>query len=333
MLMHPLFSLVAPPIWGTLADTLQARLPLLRLAGLGCAVAILFWLPTWSLWGHLLCMCGLAFFRAPLVPLADATTYSVMGGRRVDYSSVRVWGSIGFAACVLFIGVVHGSEHLVFLLTFASGVHLLSSVVTLPMQRPPFIRLGGVLKGAMAHIQQWPMVCLLLANALYYSGHSAHDIYFSLYVKQLGYGDAFLGLAWSIAVTAEICLMLLAPRFIHRIKSASMLCLCSLVASLRWEMTSLLSAKSALLLIQPLHAVSFGLWYLSLVKYVQSRAPENLRTTMQSVAAASVSLGMVIGYSVGGSMMHYFGGAALYQAASMVALASLGFYLLTRLKH
>lgn len=330
MVLVPVTSLVVPPLWGGLADALRARLPLLRLASFACAAAALLLLPDWGLRGGLLGVGLLSFFRAPLTSLADAATYSVMGSAKADFSRVRVWGSVGFVICVLCLGQLGASLHPVLLLGCTAGLYLLSGISLLPL-RSPADRRGarerGVVRQSLAVLSRRPVLLFLLGNICYYLGHSTYDAYFGLHVERLGFDDAFIGWAWTIGVGAEIAVMLAAPLFLHRVRGGVLLGLCAAAASTRWGLLSVLTSRWALWALQLLHGVTFGLWYLSMVKFIQTRAPEHLRTSLQSISLSCMGLGMVAGYLVGGRLLDASGGAALYRLAACSAGVAMLLYL------
>jgi MFS transporter, PPP family, 3-phenylpropionic acid transporter len=274
-------------------------------------------------WAHVAAVGLYSFFRAPTIALGDATTYAALGGRRIDFSTVRVWGSIGFALFARAPGVLQGSPgQAPTVVAIASLAMILAAASALRLPSPPPQRERRVLSQAGAVLLRPAYLLAMLATAVYYAGHSAFDAYFSLHLSRLGYSDRFVGAAWSIGVAAEIALMLLAPRFIHRIGSGALLLGCAGAAVARWTLLATVSAATPLLLAQTLHAVTFGLWYLSLVKFAQERAPASL----QSFASAFMGLGMVVGYLAGGHLLDRAGGFALYRAAAIAAAAALVLY-------
>jgi len=134
-----------------------------------------------------------------------------------------------------------------------------------------------------------------MGSALYYMGHSTYDVYFGLYVRSLGHSDRFVGAAWSVGVGVEISVILLAPHLLGRIQSGKLLVCSAAIAAVRWLSNSVLTSW-VLIPVQGLHGVTFGLWFRSLFQYIQDRAPEHLRTSLQTLAVSSIGLGMVAGY-------------------------------------
>jgi hypothetical protein len=164
------------------------------------------------------------------------------------------------------------------------------------------------------------VVLCLLGTALHYLGHSVFDAFFGIHARRLGHGDDLVGSAWGIGVAAEVAVMLAAPKLLRIARPVSWLVLCGVAAALRWIGLSAVVGGAGLMALQTLHGLSFGLWYLALVAFVQARAPEHLRTSVQAATFAFIGLGQVVGYVAGGELLEAFGGTALYLAAAVAAL-------------
>ena len=301
---------------------------LLGLASAACGLSVLLMLPDWGFWGNVMAMGVLCVFRAPLTTLADAVACSALGGESAGFGRVRVWGSVGFAFFVWLLGLARGSARPELLLWATCAIYLASAAATLPMRGGPVVRQRGLLGQAWAVMLQPGMALYLLANAVYYFGHATYDAFFSLHARALGFGDPFIGLAWSTGVAVEIGVMLVAPYLLGRWRAVHLLAFCSVAAVTRWLLLSAITDPAPLLVAQSLHGLTFGLWYLSMVRFIQARVPELLRATLQSVAMAFLGLGMTAGYLVGGEILQHQGGSALYGHAAVAAALSLVLYLL-----
>ena len=324
MVLLPVATLAVPPLWGLLADIHRARTPLLRLAMAGAgASALLLGLPL-SLWTTAGAMVVHAIFRAPLASLADAIAHARLGSQRERFARVRVWGSVGFAVCVAAVGLLGASGRPPLLVGITCAVYILGALATVGLDGHAGPRQRVRVSEALGHLRSPPVICLLVATAFYYGGHAAYDAFFSLHLRRIGFDDAIVGLAWSIGVMVEVGVMLSAPRLMGR--SAGLLPLCAVVAALRWVLLSKVEGTAPILLLQSLHGITFGLWYLSLVKEVQDRAPGPLRAAHQAITLSAMGLGMVGGYLGGGALFGQGGGPRLFAWAAGAALLSLGFY-------
>jgi PPP family 3-phenylpropionic acid transporter len=328
MVLIPVSNLLVPPLWGGVADALRVRLPLLRAASAGSGLLSLLLLPAWGLTGTLAAMGAFSFFRAPITTLADAASVDALGGRNVDFGRIRIWGSLGFALFVSALGWLGASQRPTMLIAATCTIHLLSCASTLPLRSRQLRSAPHVLAQAGRILRSGPVLAFLGGNVFYYVGHSTYDAYFSLHARRLGFGDGFVGTAWSVGVGAEILVMLAAPRLLPRVRAGRWLAACSVVAVGRWMGLAHVTSWAALLGLQTTHGITFGLWYLSMVRFIQSRAPAHLRTSLQSAALSGVGLGMVGGYLAGGMLFDSNQGTTLYHAAAAAAAIALCCYLL-----
>lgn len=319
MLIGPLCNLLAPPLWGWLADVFSARLLLLRLTGLGCAAGTLAFLGGTSFAWCLGAMALYSAFRAPILPLADTAAHTALGPAVHRFADIRVWGSLGFALFAFGIGQLHGTSNPKLMLGLTAGAYLMSTASTARLVAPPLQRNAGVGKQAMQFVLQSRLLLLFAGSALYYVAHGAFDVYFGLHMRALGHSDGFVGLAWMVAVGAEVALMRVAPRLLQHRSGEAFLVLAASASVLRWLLLSQIEGELAILGSQLLHAFTFGLWYLALVRYIQVRAPEAVRTTVQSVSQAAQGFGMMVGYLGGGQIFEAFGGGPLFVTAAVAS--------------
>ena len=101
-----LVRIVAPHVWGWLADHGGHRL---RVARIGTAIGTAVYCGLFAaqsfeaLFAIVLLM---SFFLSAALPQVELTTLSHLGARSTEYGRIRVWGSLGFIAAVLIVGYV-----------------------------------------------------------------------------------------------------------------------------------------------------------------------------------------------------------------------------------
>ena len=213
------------------------------------------------------------------------------------------------------------------------AVFFLAALSILSLRAPAMGREPRVFAQTLGILRRPRVFLFLAASAVYYSAHAAYDSCFSLHLRRLGETDAFVGVAWAVGVAAEIVFMLAAPRFMGKRDSGALLTLCAAVAATRWALLSWGTSQAALLASQTLHAITFGLWYLSLVKFAQEQAPDHLRTSLQSFAYAFMGVGMVTGFLAGGQALEHLDGFALFRYGAATAGGALTLYALSYLFH
>ena len=105
MSMPQLTRIVAPHLWGWLADRGGSRLRVAQLAGVAGTLA---WLGVFASarFEWLFCvLLAMMFFWSAALPIVEATTLTHLGDETARYGRIRVWGSIGFIVAVSGVGV------------------------------------------------------------------------------------------------------------------------------------------------------------------------------------------------------------------------------------
>lgn len=322
MMVVPIANVLVPPLWGLAADTLRARLPLLRLAAAGSAATILLMLPNLGFVASIAAIAAFSLFRSPLTSLADAASVDALGGRSRQFSRIRVFGSLGFGMFVATLGWLEASSHPVMLIISTAAVYSLATLATLPLRTPALLAQRGVATDVGRILHRPAVLAFLGTSAVYYAGHATYDVYFGLHMEALGLGDGYVGAGWAIGICAEVLVLVLAPRVLRLARTEALLTFCGVAAMGRWIGMAHVTSAAGVLALQALHGITFGLWYLSFVAFIQARADERTRTTLQSIALSCTGLGAAVASVVGGSVLERHGGTTLFHAAAVCALLS-----------
>lgn len=326
LVIGPLLNLVAPGAWAWVADTFGMRERLMAIAPAGCALGVLLLIPDGGWQGAAIAMFVISACRSPIVPMADAASHALLGHDGAGFARIRVWGSVGFVASAAVFGWADGSGDVVLLFGVAAAAYLVGAVVAGRGGATWQPRQTGVALRALAEARATGLTALFAGGVFYYFGHGSYDAFIGLHLRAMGFGDRVVGYAWAAGVLTEIVLMLAIRPVIERVDGAKLLVVAGLTASVRWALLSWVTHVVAVVAVQMLHAVTFGLWYLAMVGYVQARASESLRTSVQALAHTSLACGMVVGYTVGGEVFERYGGALLFRFGSVSALVATALY-------
>jgi PPP family 3-phenylpropionic acid transporter len=321
----PAMGILGPPVFGAIADALGMRGSLLRVACAGgalamAAIAIAAFVGKPLAFGGLLVACtAFAFFRSPMVPLADVLALELERDRGYSYGRMRLFGSSGFLVAVAIAGRFVEPRHPV-LLPAAVAILLLfalGSAWLLPAGRgeePP--RVPGGARDLLAA----PDVRLFLVTAfLGQCATSAYDLCFSLRVLEVGGSGTLVGTAWAFGVVAEVVLMAFAPSLFARVRAPRLAVLGLAAAAVRWLVISRVTSPTLLFALQPLHGLQFAAPCLGFLAWTRGRAPAHLLATMQGLFAASAAAGSVLGMLTWGALQRRAGTGPVFLAASAVA--------------
>lgn len=278
--------LLASPLAGRLADRLRAlRMVLVACIALG-GVATLGYLPAHGFAALLALTLLHAAFLAPMPVLADALTLGASKVARFEYGWVRGAGSAAFIAGVLVSGQFVGAwglEAIVWsqaLLLFAAAF---AATRIAEMAHPqPGTRAAGV--KVLLRIARFRY--LVLAAALILGSHAMHDAFAVIRWSAAGVSPSAASLLWALAVLAEVVVFFaLGPRLIARLTPAGAIALAALAGMLRWAVMAQTAALPALVLVQPLHGITFALLHLACMRLIGGMVPAGLEATGQAIYA------------------------------------------------
>ena len=326
--------IVFPLIWGALADRLDARRPIYILCNFCSAIIWILYLFTIDFWPMLAITSFYGVFYAPIISFLEAFTMDLLGKEKKSYGRIRAWGSISFIAVVLVLGKVIDLYSVEIIVVLILAGSLILSVLSTRIPRFQIVKKNRLPRGAKSLLQRRVLVFLFCAFLMLVS-HSAYYGFFSIHLENLGYGNTFIGLAWALASTAEILVMIRSDRIFSRFSIESVLIFSFMAAALRWLI--LFSARSAavILLSQILHAVTYGTFHIGSILYIDRLAPEKAKTLGQAVNnAVSYGLGLMVGFFFNGYLYEITGSFTLFIISCQIALFGglffWGFYLVDR---
>jgi PPP family 3-phenylpropionic acid transporter len=253
-------KIVAPNLWGWIADHTGRRMAIVRLASLLAVVCFAGVLLGSGYWWLALVMAAFSFFWNASLPQFEATTMTHLGERVHRYSSIRLWGSLGFIVTVAGLGYVFDRAGIAYLpwvlLALFAGIWANSLLVPeraaghLPLDHEPLRRV----------LARPEVGALLLATFLVQASHGPYYAFYSIYLEDHGYRANVIGELWAAGVVAEIGLFLVMHRLQPRFGSRRLLLAALALTSLRWVMVAAFVDHLVLLLVaQLLHAASFGI--------------------------------------------------------------------------
>jgi hypothetical protein len=126
----------------------------------------------------------------------------------------------------------------------------------------------------------------------------------------------------AIGVVAEVALMAFSGPILRRFSASWLLVAAFLGGALRWALIAFVPDVTALLLLQPLHALSFALFWVTALDLVKKRAPREVLATAQGVFNAAVGAGAVAGMFAWGALFKAYGGRVTFVSAAGVAVCA-----------
>ena len=254
-----LTKVVAPNLWGWLADRSGRRMGIVRLASWLSALAFAGVFVGDEYWWLVLVMAVFSFFWNASLPQFEATTMNYLGENHHRYSLIRLWGSLGFVVAVAALGELldqHSTE-LVPMVVLALFVAIGLTSLTVP-EAPPH-RVADAELPLRRLLRQPAVVALLGVSFLLQLSHGPYYAFFSIYLQEYGYSRSSIGQLWAMGVVAEVLLFLVMAPLLRRYSARLLWTIALLLTTLRWLLTAFYPEHLWLMLAtQTLHAASFG---------------------------------------------------------------------------
>jgi PPP family 3-phenylpropionic acid transporter len=326
----PLCTLVINPLVSRLADRMRRRVIFLAIACAGYGLALtLFALPGLvPTFAALLVIVGLfSAFRGPGIPLADSLIAQMVLRYRLDFGSLRLWGSMLFTLAAIGSGVIweRSGFETMFLasgLAFAPVVAaalLLEEVPHVPAELDAVERSTGAEKNGFVLD---PGVLFLLGGTFLVVAALFMSITFGgVFVKEIGGSQALIGAMTGFAALGEVPGMLFGSRVARRLGDTNTLIVAYVLVALGLAGYTVNTSSASLLFFAVLRGLGFGMLLVCTVMILNSRAPRGFTSTYQGILAASCwGLAPLLGGPVSGWLYGTYGPAALFLFAAALSL-------------
>lgn len=319
-------KIVAPYIWGWIADHSGRGLLLIRYSALAAVVSFSGVYIAGSLGSMAFVMLLFSFFWNANLPQFEATTLRFLGDESNRYSHIRLWGSIGFIVLVLSLGP---------LLDF-SGMRVLPHCLLLlyagiwlaTMGVPDIDRMNRHTKpgtSILITLKQRPVIIALTAGALMQFSFGAYYGFFSIFLEQHGYNKAEVGVLWALGAAAEIFVFLTMHRLLPKFGARLLLCFAFATTLLRWWIVGMfVELAGVVAFAQILHAFGFGMFHATMIHLIHRYFPPAHTGRGQALySSLSFGAGGALGTFVSGFILEYSNGRAVFVCAGIVALSGL----------
>jgi PPP family 3-phenylpropionic acid transporter len=320
--VQPVMRMLAPNLWGWLADHTGRRLFVLKIAATLSAFFYMGVFFTTSFWGMLLVLALMSFFWSASMPLVEATTLSYLGKHSTRYGRIRSWGSIGFIMTVVGLGYAFDHIAIAWLLwaglVCEVGILIFSRQIphtevsehhtdTLPIKQIVFKPRVLALLGAC--------FCMSVAHGPYYT-------FYSIYLVEHGYAKSAIGGLWALGVICEIGVFFIMPWLANRygytrILLASFACAVMRFLMIGWYVDMLV----VLLIAQVLHAATFGAYHAASVGLVHEFFKGRHQAKGQALfGSLTYGAGGMVGGLASGPLWERLGASLMFSSSALVAL-------------
>ncbi len=318
-------KIVAPNVWGWIADHTGHRMAIVRVASLLGVIAFAGVFLDSGFWWLALVMTVFSFFWNASLPQFEATTMNHLGEDTHRYSGIRLWGSVGFILAVVALAPLLDAQGagmlpyavlgLFALIWFSSLAVPESAAGHLPLDQEPLQR-----------VLRRPLVLsLLLVCFLVQASHGPYYAFYTLYLEDYGYATTFIGQLWALGVLAEIGVFLVMPWLLPRFGARTLLLVAVGLTAVRWLLIAGFPEQVAVIVFaQLLHAASFGLYHAVAIFLVHALFTGSHQGRGQALySSVSFGAGGAVGSLASGYLWTGLGPQSMYLLAAGISLLAL----------
>jgi PPP family 3-phenylpropionic acid transporter len=320
--------IIAPSVWGQLADRSGLRMRWVRLgisAELVAWVAVLF-VPHTMSW-LVLVLFFYSFFQNAVLAQFEAVTLFYLARQRDQYGIVRLWGSLGFIAAVAGLGLWFKWNLITTLPAVMIVLAFIAVINAFMIAEPPQVHVRTTEPSSLWPVLKRPSVWaffsihffLLFSHAPFYS-------FYSNYLLSYGYSTLSIGLLWSVGVFAEVLMFTQSAKVLTKFNERYLIVACIVFTSLRWMLVASFPAILTIQIIaQCVHALSFALFQSIAMRFIFREFNADQQGRAQALYSMLWGLGVAIGSILAGQIWDIVGGSSIFMIASGVVLLGLFF--------
>lgn len=312
-------KIIAPNLWGWIADHTGKSLRIIRIASFFAALIFAgFFFKDSYLWVAMIAV-GFSFFWNAALPQFEAATLFHLKKEPHRYSQIRLWGSIGFIVTVLVIGRtidLLSIDYLPELIICLLGMIWLVSLVTPEAQAS--VHDSDTVK-IFQIIRQPEIIAFFVVYMLLQAAHGPYYVFYSIYLNQFNYTSTIIGLLWALGVCAEVILFVFMKRILKKISLRSILLTSVFLSICRWLIIAFFVESLPLMIFaQILHAATFGSSHVVAIHLVHKYFGDQHQGKGQALySSLSFGLGGMVGSLYSGYFWDSFGALFVYSTAAV----------------
>ncbi|MDR3537323.1 MAG: MFS transporter [Acetobacteraceae bacterium] len=309
-----LLRVLAGPGWGTAADRIGRRRPVLIAAAASAAVMALLYLPLSGFLPLLVVAAGQGIAASAVNPLADSLALALAREGRMEYGPVRSVGSATYMVATAAAGWVltaAGSWLVPWLLALSYGSAAALAPFLPEAATPPAAPRAWA---GLALFRLPGFRLAVAATALIQGAHAAYYGFAALLWRSQGFSDRTIGLLIAEGIVVEILLFARGRRLVARLGPAGLTACAAAASVLRWTVIATTPPLGVLAVVQVLHAATFAMQHLSAMMVLTRVVPPERAATAQALHAA-------LGYGAPTGLMMLLAGALYARGGGLAFLA------------
>ena len=317
MAFSVVFKTVTNPLIAAIADRYGERKRLIILLTL--LATSIFSLYFWShdFWTIAIITIVFHAFWSPNMPLIESLTIQTAKLKALNYGRVRLWGSCTFIIGAWGMGRLLGDSPIDIVYWVALCLLALTVLSTLILPDTRVAKLESSNSPIRVVLANRSFIIFIIATTLIQASHAVYYSFSTIHWKSVGHSEAVIGWLWAEGVIAEIFLFIWGDKIIKHYGAARLITMAGFAGLIRWLLIGSTHMLPMLLILQLLHAFTFGAAHLGAMYFIAQRVDPSVSATAQTVYAVVVGFTMGLSAWASGILYGNFGSHAYYLMAAM----------------
>lgn len=329
----PFLSIISNLAVGLISDRTKSLRRILSLMYAAQVLALALLLPQ----KEFVLMAGIMalfyLFQTPMNTLLDTVSLLAADQLKRSFPAIRVFGSLGYASCAVAFGYllkVYGSDLTVVLALCTILASLFFSFFMSDFQ--------ATLKkfefsGLWILLRKRETLTFFVLIMIISVAHRMNEGFLSIAMREIGANDSTIGFASLASSMSEIPMFFLLAKYGHRYRELPLLAIASFMYMIRLGLLSMATEPWMMVAVQTMHSITFAIFYITALRYLQALIPDEYRSSGQAVFAVVWSgLAGLIAGTLGGSLYDSQGLATVFQTGAVFALIGGCGFLLAHLR-
>lgn len=279
--------LALQPFNGMIADRLGYRSSL-STAALLTGVSYLGYLYDGGFYWMLFVTLLMSFFYNNLQPILDSLSLQLSHvSSKISYGSLRLAGAAGWSFTGILAGQLIERTDIHIIIWIASASMLLVFLLSLSLQSVKKEKEEVTPPPISSLFQNRSLLFLLACVFLVSAGGTTIWNFYSLYMKENGASASLVGYGLSLQGLCELPFFYFSARILFRLGVRTTLFITVMATSLRLFLYSAISYPPAAIPVELLHGISWSLFWVACVEYVNRAVPAVWMATGQSLLYAA----------------------------------------------
>ena len=301
----PVMVFLVQPLWGMAADRWGRHRTLLFAMFLASFV-ILGYIRNGGFWFFLLWTVIVAFATNPIGTLIDSLILDYVKEQQdSSYGRFRMWGAIGWMVASPTVGWIITGRNITLLFPISMAVMLVGWFTGF-LRRDKSLRKGVIEQATWKNLSQvlrgnWQLVTFLAVVFFYGVGSAPVWSFYGVYLDDIGASHGLKGFAFGLDALIELPFYFFSNVLVNRFGPRKVLTFAISMFTIRLFLYSFISTPLLAVSVELLHGLSYSLFIVSAVEYVNELVPPSWRATGQSLyAAACFGAGTLAGNTLSG---------------------------------